>query len=107
MSRITPIIKAVLSKNSVTVIRTGIRYINLFDSEKMKIRKLVCFGRLAPETEAALAGFRARGGEVSDGMEYLQVPERIIYRTRHRDYDSSFEPATGKIAFHPKGSFAE
>lgn len=75
--------------------------------EKMKIRKLVSFGPLAPETEAALAGFRARGGEVSDGMEYLQVPERVVYRTRHRDYDSSFEPATGKIEFHPKGSLTK
>lgn len=73
--------------------------------EKMGIRKLVSFGPIAPETEAALAGFRARGGAVSDGREYLQLPERVVYRTRHRDYDSSFEPATGEIKFYPKGTF--
>ena len=74
--------------------------------DKMKIRKLVSFGCIPPETDAALAGFRARGGEVSDGREYLDgpVPGRIVYRTRHRDYDSTFEPATGKIEFSPKGN---
>lgn len=75
--------------------------------EKMKIRKLVALFPVPPETEAALAGFRARGGEVSDGAEYLTVPDRIIYRTRHRDYDSSFEPATGKIEFCPRESARE
>lgn len=39
MERITPIVIAIFSKNAVTVVRTGIRYINLFDSEKLKIRK--------------------------------------------------------------------
>lgn len=72
--------------------------------EKMKIRKLVSFFPVPPETESELAAFRARGGEVSDGKEYLTVPERIVYRTSHRDYDSSFDPATGKIEFFPKGT---
>lgn len=54
LSRITPIIKAVLSKNSVTVIRTGIRYINLFDSEKMKIRKNFFSGNVASSFESKL-----------------------------------------------------
>lgn len=54
LSRITPIIKAVFSKNSVTVIRTGIRYINLFDSEKMKIRKNFFSGNVASSFESKL-----------------------------------------------------
>jgi len=70
--------------------------------EKMKIRKLVSFGRIPPETESALVDFRARGGIVSDGLEYDIVPARIVYRTRHRDYDSSFDPQTGKIEFTKK-----
>ena len=72
--------------------------------EKMKIRKLVSFFPIPPETDAALADFRAHGGEVSYGQEYLSVPEHVIYRTRHRDYDSSFDPSTGKIEFLPKGA---
>lgn len=70
--------------------------------EKMGIRKLVAFFPIPPETERTLAGFRARGGEFSDGGEYLTVPDRIVYRTHHRDYDSSFDPQTGKIEFFPK-----
>ena len=77
--------------------------------EKMKIRKLVAFSSIPPETESALAGFRALGGEVSDGLEYLSgpIPEHVVYHTCHRDYDSSFDPQTGKIEFFPKDGGAK
>ena len=77
--------------------------------EKMKIRKLVAFSSIPPETESALAGFRALGGEVSDGLEYLYgpIPEHVVYHTCHRDYDSSFDPQTGKIEFFPKDGGAK
>lgn len=35
----TPVINAVFATNSVAVFRTGIRYINFFDNDKIKIRK--------------------------------------------------------------------
>ena len=71
---------------------------------------MVAIGRGASlQVESALAGFRACGGEVSNGFEYLSgpVPEHIVYRTRHRDYDSSFDPQTGKIEFFPKDGGAK
>lgn len=54
LNRIVPIITAIYNKNSVTVIRTGIRYINLFDSSKIKIRKNFFSSNIAASFESKL-----------------------------------------------------
>lgn len=53
-NRIIPVITAIFSRNSATVIRTGIRYINLFDSSKVKIRKNFFSGNVATSFESKL-----------------------------------------------------
>lgn len=72
--------------------------------EKTGIRKLVAFNGVPPETEAVLGAFRARGGVVTDGEEYMTVPDRIVYRTTHRDFVSEFDPVAGTISFSERKS---
>lgn len=54
MDKIKPIILAIFTKNVVTVMRTGIRYINLFDSREVKIRKNFFSSNIAASFENKL-----------------------------------------------------
>ena len=70
--------------------------------EKMGVRKVVALHPIPPETEAALADFRAKGGVVSDGSDFPPPPDPLVYRTVHRDFISEFTPSTGEVRLTSK-----
>lgn len=72
MEKIAPIISIIFEKNSVKVMRTGIRYINLFDSKDTKIRKNFFSSNIAATYENKLP-------VIIDGVECIRTMHMVEY----------------------------